>query len=83
MDELREAVVAAVGNFIRSNPDLSQSVTVAEFVVIAACIGWNTEGDEISQVTMIPDGALHRIGGLVNEAKVRIDAETVSNLSFD
>lgn len=72
-----EAVAAEVHNEAeehRATPGL----TVTEYVVIAAASGWDDQGQEVTQVVVIPSGSEHRIAGLLRHATVRMDAEIVS-----
>jgi hypothetical protein len=54
-------------------------LALTEYVVIASTSGWNDQGQEVSQVVIMPSGSQHRIAGLLREATVRIDAEMLSN----
>ena len=50
------------------------SLVVTDYVVIAAATGWNDQGQEVSQVVIIPSGVNHHIMGLLREATIRHDA---------
>lgn len=52
-------------------------LVLTNYVVVAACSGWDDGGDEVTQVTVIPHGPYYAIGGLLREATIRNDADTL------
>ena len=80
-DELRAAVEKAChGEAMARGGEIVRDLVLVEFVVIAARKGWNAEGQDVTQVVMIPHGgADHQIAGLLRDATLRMDAEMMSS----
>lgn len=68
-----EALVAAA----RAEAGAAESLVVTEFLVIASATGWNGEGDDVTAVVLIPDGPSHRMLGLIEEARIRFQADVL------
>lgn len=61
-----------------------EGLTVTEWVLIAATGGWDSAGDGVSQVIVIPsDAPVHRVWGLVRVADCRFHTLTVDDLTDD
>ncbi len=79
MSSLREAVQAAVREAAAETGDRTD-LLVSEFVVIATTNGWDEDGNEVSQVAVMPeDGSESRILGLIEHARVRMHADILSD----
>lgn len=84
MSALYDAVNAALAEEIaqrRASPGL----LLTEFIVVAYATGWNDDGEQISQVVIIPDGnsPIHHMTGLLHDAITRFDAERLASYSDD
>jgi len=74
--DLRETVQAAVNDAAVAQ-GATAGLVVTEFVVIAHTSGYGPDG-EVSQVVVIPDGGSEsRILGLVEHARVRMQADVL------
>lgn len=78
-DELRDAVQAAVRQ-AQVDHDGARNMVLGEFVIIASAHGFDTEdGEALTQVAIIPrDGSEHRILGLVEHARIRMQADILT-----
>lgn len=52
---------------------------LTNYVVVAAMEGWDADGNERVQVVVIPHGPGYAIGGLLHEATIRNDADTLDS----
>ena len=53
-------------------------LVLTDWIVIAAMAGWDDDGDDISQVVVIPHAAMHVAMGLLHHAGVRLDTTTAN-----
>lgn len=74
--ELVEQLVATAAH----EAGATEGLVVGEFVIIiAAANGWDAEGEQITQVVVMPDGGSEsRILGLIEHARVRLQADILS-----
>jgi hypothetical protein len=81
LDELRTAVTKALTEeAARRGGEVVRDLILQEFVLVAHRTGWDSEGERISQVQIIPvDGASHRILGLLCEAEIRFQADVLDD----
>jgi hypothetical protein len=76
-DELR-AVVAKACTEQATQDDVADNLILNEFIIVAARVGWDAEGENVTQIVVVPvDGPNHRILGLLRDAEIRIEAETL------
>lgn len=76
--ELRELIEAVVHS-AQADAGTRQDTVVGEFVVIASAHTFDEDGDPVTQVIVIPqDGPEHRILGLVEHARIRMQADILS-----
>ena len=54
-------------------------LVLTNYVVVAAMEGWDSDGHEIVQVVVLPHGPGYAVGGLLHEATIRNDADTLDN----
>jgi len=82
LDELRQVVAKACTEEATETPDgdVIENLILNEFVIVASRVGWDGEGDNVTQVVMIPvDGPDHRIMGLLRNATLRMDADVLDS----
>jgi hypothetical protein len=71
-----DSVQADMGSF----PEAHEGLLLQEFVVVASLTGFDEQGNRITQVAIIPiDGPNHRIMGLLEEAKIRFEADMLDD----
>lgn len=75
-DQLEEAILEQIRSTV-GEEGLTPGLVLTNYVVIAACSGWDAEGEPVTQVTVIPHGPYYAIGGLLHEATIRNDADTL------
>ncbi len=74
---LREVVEQTVRDQLGQNPD---TAIVGEYVLIAATHGFDQDGDQTSQIVILPDGSPHsRILGLVHMARAMLEREALES----
>lgn len=79
MSDLRVAVEAAVRE-ATAESGTRDDLLVSEFLVIAATNGWDDDGNDVSQVVIIPeDGSEHRILGLLEHARIRMGRDVLAS----
>ncbi len=67
MPDLDTAVAEAAQEAVET-----RNLTVCEYVVVAALTGWDSEGEQVTAVAVIPsDAPNHRLLGLVEAARLR------------
>lgn len=71
------AAVEQLVNDTRADTGGDQPLVVTEFVIVAAAAGWNEDGDRVTAVTIIPEGADHQVLGLLESARIRFQAGLV------
>jgi len=49
---------------------------LTDWIVVAGMTGWDSDGNDLSQVVVIPQAAMHVAMGLLHHATIRLDAET-------
>lgn len=76
MSGLEDAVRAAVAE-AADDSDATPGLVVTDYIVVAAARGWDDDGEPVTQVVTIPSGPGYAMSGLLHEATVRLDADTV------
>lgn len=75
MADPRESVEELVREAVEETGG-TQGLVLGEYVIIAAANGWSEDGEDVSQVVVIPgDGGESRILGLVEHARTTLKAE--------
>lgn len=70
---LGEAIERYIGTVAHAHVS-SDSLIPGEWVLVASLHGVDSDGDEISTVTVLPHGATHRVSGLLDNALTRLRA---------
>ncbi len=71
---LRHAVEQAVRDQLDASPD---TAIVGEYLLIAATHGFDHDGDQTTEVIVIPDGTPCRTLGLVHTARLMLERDVL------
>lgn len=78
-DQLADAIRAAIPAAV-DEAGATPGMVMTDYVVVAATRGWSADGDPITQVVVIPEGPGYAISGLLHEAVLRMDADSLDQL---
>lgn len=84
MSEATEkALVEALEAHVREEAE-TPGLLLTDWIVVAACGGWDDAGDGISALHIVPGGgAYYRMLGLLDEAATRTRADMIEDLRGD
>ena len=78
-EQLTDAIRAGVARAVEDSGG-TPGMVMTDYVLVAACKGWDDEGEPVTQVVVIPEGPAYAVSGLLHEATVRMDADTLDGL---
>lgn len=84
-DKAQEALQSAVEETYAewvAEHNMSPGV-VRDWILVAAAIGFNDNGDDIEQIMIVPSGPAYALQGLLTEADTRFRAETLVEMTND
>lgn len=77
-EALRTAVEETYAEWVAEH-NMSPGV-VRDWILVAAAIGFNNDGDDVEQIMIVPSGPAYALQGLLAEADARFRFETFIDL---